>query len=159
MPARVHALRAYQGGCARDRLGVYDPPYGRKRAAGSFPDDFVHPVEDLRVERSSITGAPPIGLVASFLHEPMKARVRPSVRAPYVSVPDRIVMDVVADTLELLFVPHRTLPEAPMPYASLAVFAARSTSTSLCAAAREKRTRKPEFDEAQTRREIMVVIG
>ena len=53
----------------------------------------------------------------------MKAAMRPIVGTPYESVFDRVVMDVIDVTPEIVLVADHVIPESPLSHTALAAFA------------------------------------
>ena len=101
----------------------------------------------------AVAHAMPIDVVHALTHKAVKTRIRPRVRARCQRVLDRVVMNVIAMSGEVLLVADSVLPEAALPDATPAVLGARGTDRLFGAAACEPCLREFLFDERQSDRE------
>jgi hypothetical protein len=96
----------------------------------------------------------PIVWIHSRTNHTCERRIRPIANTTYMTVLDRIEMNIVAVALEIGFVPQRVLPEAPLPDAPFA-FGHTAVRRAL---ARRHRARECTLDEPPPRREIRIAI-
>ena len=70
---------------------------------------------------------------------------------------DRVVMNVIQVSLQVVFIPDHVLPETSLPHAAISVANTRGRARSFFAATVEPVARKTSFDRGPTAGKVSVV--
>jgi hypothetical protein len=81
----------------------------------SFPGRRFQVLRKITLPKRFPASATPIGGICLFCHKLVETGIRPAVWTFRMAVPDRIIMDVIAQGPKFFFIFHRRLPKPPRP--------------------------------------------